>query len=108
MSPQRAVAVLAFVAILAPSLAAAQINFPKNGYYVGLGDSVAAGEGALPVTTGYVYDLYIMAVFRQDAGDGVFERCGARRAQLGAEKPPGVASALRENYATPDSRDDHR
>ena len=29
MSPQRAVAVMAFAAILAPALAAAQINFPK-------------------------------------------------------------------------------
>ena len=63
MSPQRAVAVMAFAAILAPALAAAQVNFPKGGYYAGLGDSVAAGEGALPVTSGYVYDLYDRGVF---------------------------------------------
>ena len=63
MSPQRAVAVLAFLAILAPSLVAAQTSLPKNGYYVGLGDSVAAGEGASPVTAGYVYDLYHGGVF---------------------------------------------
>ena len=88
MSPQRAVAVMAFAAILAPTLAAAQINFPEDGYYAGLGDSVAAGEGALPVTSGYVYDLLPSWRIRQEAGDGVFERCGARRAQLGAEKPP--------------------
>ena len=63
MSPQRAVAVMAFAAILAPTLAAAQVNFPKSGYYAALGDSVAAGEGALPVTSGYVYDLYDRGVF---------------------------------------------
>ena len=63
MSPQRAVAVMAFAAILTPALAAAQINFPKDGYYAALGDSVAAGEGALPVTSGYVYDLYDRGVF---------------------------------------------
>ena len=63
MSPQRAVAVMAFAAILAPALAVAQVNFPKGGYYAGLGDSVAAGEGALPVTSGYVYDLYDRGVF---------------------------------------------
>ena len=63
MSRQRALAMLAFTAILAPSLAAAQTSVPKNGYYVGLGDSVAAGEGALPVTAGYVYDLYHGGVF---------------------------------------------
>ena len=54
---------MAFAAILAPALAAAQVNFPKGGYYAGLGDSVAAGEGALPVTSGYVYDLYDRGVF---------------------------------------------
>lgn len=48
---------------LAPALAFAQINFAKNGYYVGMGDSVAAGEGALPVTNGYVYRLYDQGEF---------------------------------------------
>jgi hypothetical protein len=41
----------------------AQVNFPKNGYYVGMGDSVVAGEGAMPVTKGYVYRLYDEGVF---------------------------------------------
>ena len=45
------------VAVLAPLVASAQINFPKTNYYLGMGDSWAAGEGALPVTSGYVYQL---------------------------------------------------
>lgn len=49
--------------VLAPALAFAQVNFTKHSYYVGMGDSVAAGEGALPVTNGYVYRLYDEGVF---------------------------------------------
>lgn len=48
--------------LLAGSLSA-QVGFPKTGYYLGLGDSVAAGTGALPVTHGYVYQLYDRGVF---------------------------------------------
>jgi hypothetical protein len=48
---------------LVPALAVAQVNFPKNSYYVGMGDSVAAGEGAMPVTNGYVYRLYDESAF---------------------------------------------
>jgi hypothetical protein len=56
-------AVLAVV--LAPYLVSAQINFPKTNYYLGMGDSWAAGEGALPVTNGFVYQLYDHGVFGQ-------------------------------------------
>jgi GDSL-like Lipase/Acylhydrolase family len=63
MLPRSLVAALFIATVLAPAFAAAQINFPKNGYYVGLGDSVAAGEGAVPVTSGYVYDLYDRGAF---------------------------------------------
>jgi hypothetical protein len=49
--------------ILFPALAGAQVNFTKQSYYVGMGDSVAAGEGALPVTNGYVYRLYDGSAF---------------------------------------------
>lgn len=63
MSSMKAITGLYLAIILAPALATAQINFPKSGYYVGLGDSVAAGEGALPVTSGYVFDLYDHGVF---------------------------------------------
>jgi hypothetical protein len=49
--------------VLAPTLVSTQVNFSKSGYYVAMGDSVAAGEGALPVTSGYAYDLYDRGVF---------------------------------------------
>jgi hypothetical protein len=53
----------AWLVIFPPALASAQINFPKTGYYVAMGDSVAAGEGAMPVTTGYAYRLYDQGTF---------------------------------------------
>lgn len=46
-----------------PVRAADDRGLLKTGYYVALGDSVAAGEGALPVTLGYVYQLYGFGVF---------------------------------------------
>lgn len=49
--------------VLLPAIMFAQTAFPKNGYYLGMGDSVAAGTGALPVTKGYVYQLYDQGVF---------------------------------------------
>lgn len=53
-----------FIALtIAPAVATAQINFPKTGYMAALGDSVAAGDGALPVTNGYAYDLYTRGIF---------------------------------------------
>jgi hypothetical protein len=57
----RLAATLAMTVI--PALASAQINFAKDGYYVAMGDSVAAGEGAMPVTSGYTYQLYEKAIF---------------------------------------------
>lgn len=54
---------LTCVGLLLPLRASAQINFTKSGYYLSLGDSVAAGEGALPVTHGFVYQLYDRGVF---------------------------------------------
>jgi hypothetical protein len=59
----RTITALAFALVAAPGAVSAQINFEKTGYYVGMGDSVAAGEGAMPVTGGYVYDLYTHGVF---------------------------------------------
>jgi hypothetical protein len=52
-------------ALLTPAVASAQISFPKSEYYAAMGDSVAAGTGALPVTHGYVYQLYDRGVFGQ-------------------------------------------
>lgn len=54
---------LLLAALLMPALANAQINFPKSGYYVAMGDSISAGEGAMPVTQGAVYRLYDQGVF---------------------------------------------
>ena len=53
----------AFIAVMVPAVASAQISFEKNQYYAAMGDSVAAGEGALPVTKGYAYQLYNRGVF---------------------------------------------
>ena len=58
----RLAAAIAVMTVI-PTLASAQIDFAKDGYYVAMGDSVAAGEGAMPVTDGYVYRLYDHAVF---------------------------------------------
>jgi lysophospholipase L1-like esterase len=49
--------------LLGGSHATAQINFEKSVYYLSMGDSVAAGEGALPVTHGFAYQLYDRGVF---------------------------------------------
>jgi lysophospholipase L1-like esterase len=56
---------VALCLMLTPAVVSAQISFPKDQYYVGMGDSVAAGTGALPVTHGYVYQLYDQGVFGQ-------------------------------------------
>jgi hypothetical protein len=53
----------ALVVMLVPAGAQAQTNFQKSGYHAALGDSVAAGEGAMPVTAGYAYRLYDQGVF---------------------------------------------
>lgn len=76
--------------LLLPASAWAQIDFDKTGYYLALGDSVAAGEGALPVTNGYVYQLYDHGVFG---------------AKLGPQGSPGGAGALRG--ATADGGNDY-
>ena len=49
--------------LLGGSHATAQINFEKTVYYLSMGDSAAAGEGALPVTHGFAYQLYDRGVF---------------------------------------------
>jgi GDSL-like lipase/acylhydrolase family protein len=59
----RALMVFVVAGLFVPATTSAQINFQKDGYYLSLGDSVAAGEGALPVTHGFVYQLYDHGVF---------------------------------------------
>jgi lysophospholipase L1-like esterase len=63
---------VAIVALVVAAPAHAQINFEKSFYQIGLGDSISAGEGALPVTHGFVYQLYDKGVFakKQDADFG--------------------------------------
>lgn len=63
MSRRFKLVAVVLAAVLVPYLVSAQINFPKTDYYLGMGDSWAAGEGALPVTSGYVYQLYDHGTF---------------------------------------------
>jgi lysophospholipase L1-like esterase len=49
--------------LLVPTGLSGQINFQKTGYYLSLGDSVPAGQGALPATHGFVYQLYDHGAF---------------------------------------------
>ena len=81
---------LGVVAIAAS--AEAQTAFPKSGYYVGMGDSVAAGTGALPVTNGYVYRLYEQGVFgaKQDLAFGNASVRGARSWELRDNQVPQI------------------
>jgi lysophospholipase L1-like esterase len=62
-TPRIATAGVALGILFGSSVASAQINFIKEGYYLSLGDSIGAGEGALPVTQGFVYRLYEQGVF---------------------------------------------
>ena len=86
-------ALLALVVAAAPLTA--QIGFPKSGYYVGLGDSVAAGTGALPVTHGYVYLLYDRGVFgkKQEVAFGNAAVRAARSWELRDGQVPQVLCA---------------
>ena len=59
----RVMTAIGVLLLAAPVRAADTSGLLKTGYYVALGDSVAAGEGALPVTAGYPYQLYGFGVF---------------------------------------------
>src|ERR1051325_12051898 len=61
----RLIVAFALASFLFPSQSFAQIVSEKTGYYLSLGDSVAAGEGAQPATNGFVYQLYQRGVFGQ-------------------------------------------
>lgn len=62
-APRISVIAVILFALLAPGATSAQVNFEKSGYFLSIGDSVAAGEGALPVTQGFAYQLYHRGVF---------------------------------------------
>ena len=91
----RTITALAFALVVAPGVVSAQINFEKTGYYVGMGDSVAAGEGALPVIGGYVYDLYTHGMFgptkEMDFANAALR--GARSWELRNQQVPQVLCA---------------
>jgi len=80
----RRIVLSVWCASLMSVLVIGQINFTKTGYYVGMGDSVAAGEGAMPVTNGYVYELYDRGVFgaRQNMDFAIVALRGARTWEL--------------------------
>ncbi|MCC7179964.1 MAG: hypothetical protein IT177_16425 [Acidobacteria bacterium] len=63
MSRRPVPALLCLGLVLVTAVPSAQINFTKTTYYLARGDSVAAGEGAMPVTGGYAYRLYDHGVF---------------------------------------------
>lgn len=93
MKPRRCFTLLLLALILVPVLAFAQVNFPKHSYYVGMGDSVAAGEGAMPVTNGYVYRLYSEGVFgKKEEMD--FANMGTRGARSWDLRDHQVAQVL--------------
>ena len=92
--------VLALVAL--PALATAQINFEKTSYYVAMGDSVAAGEGALPVTNGYVYRLYDQGVFakKQEMDFSSIGLRGARTWELWSQVSQVLCAGPRPTVVT--------
>ena len=56
---------LVVVLLLLPALAHAELPWQTDEHtrYMGMGDSLAAGFGAVPATHGYVYLLYQRGVF---------------------------------------------
>jgi len=88
--------------ILAPMLVCAQVNFKKHNYYVGMGDSVAAGEGAMPVTNGYVYRLYNESAFgkKKEMDFANMGTRGARSWDLRDHQVPQVLCAEPEQRPT--------
>lgn len=90
---------------MAPAAVEAQINFSKTDYYVAMGDSVAAGEGAMPVTAGYTYRLYDEGVFaaKQQMDFSSVAIRGARTWEFRDHQVPLVLcsrTALRPNVIT--------
>jgi hypothetical protein len=102
MKPRLSFTLSLLTLILVPALAVAQVNFPKNSYYVGMGDSVAAGEGAMPVTNGYVYRLYDESAFgkKKELDFSNMGTRGARSWDLRDHQAPQVLCAEPEQRPT--------
>lgn len=93
MKPRLTITLALLALFLVPALAVAQVNFTKHSYYVGMGDSVAAGEGAMPVTNGYVYRLYDESAFGKKK-EMDFSNMGTRGARSWDLRDHQVAQAL--------------
>ncbi len=102
MRPRLSFTLSLLTLILVPALAFAQVNFTKRSYYVGMGDSVAAGEGAMPVTNGYVYRLYDESAFgkKQEMDFSNMGTRGARSWDLRDHQAPQVLCAEPEQRPT--------
>jgi hypothetical protein len=102
MKPRLSFTLSLLALVLVPVLAHAQVNFPKHNYYVGMGDSVAAGEGALPVTNGYVYRLYDEGAFgnKQEMDFSNMALRGIRSWDLRDHQSPQVLCAEPEQRPT--------
>lgn len=92
-SSGRAIVAIAATCLLVAAPGSAQINFLKDGYYLSLGDSIAAGEGALPVTHGFVYQLYDRGVFGRTQ-DMDFSNIGVKGITAGEVQALQVPQAL--------------
>jgi hypothetical protein len=87
--------------VLLPAHGTTQISFPKAEYYLAMGDSVAAGQGALPMTHGYAYQLYDRGVFGNKP-EMLFVNVAIRgRPELGSARSPGTPGALLDQAARP-------
>lgn len=102
MKPKLSVTLSLLALVMAPTLALAQVNFTKHSYYIGMGDSVAAGEGAMPVTNGYVYRLYDDSAFgkKQEMDFSNMAIRGARSWDLRDHQAPQVLCAEPEQRPT--------
>ena len=102
MKPRLSFTLSLLALILVPALAFAQVNFTKRSYYVGMGDSVAAGEGAMPVTNGYVYRLYDESAFgkKKEMDFSNMGTRGARSWDLRDHQAPQVLCAEPEQRPT--------
>lgn len=75
----------------------AQISFPKNHYYLSMGDSIAAGVGAVPMTHGFAFQLYDRAVFGEKT-ETIFVNMalpGARTWEVRDHQVPQVLCSIR-------------
>jgi hypothetical protein len=105
MRPRIFLAALCLGLLLFPGRGSTQISFPKTFYYLAMGDSVAAGHGALPMTHAYPDQLYDRGVFGTKPATFFVNIAlkGARSWELRDHQVPQVlcaASAARPDVVT--------